>query len=293
MEDAQREYKDDVAFSFSGEERDYVDKVANILKDKGAKVFYDDFEKVILWGKDLAVHLDNIYNKDSRFAVLFISKSYKEKMWTRHEFRMALQRALSQKGEYILPAKFDDTKLDGLSSNIGFIDLKKECEESLSKIILQKLGRVPTEGGIIDAKSIPIISELNRRINKMIKSTTRLLPIPAGNKDEIEGKKKAENDIELFLDYLNVNRFFIDSKILSYADQISIEIRRYLNSLNIFYRRGAEQWGDSVKRSINIGQDVFDNKIPELQRNIEERVRNVYGDFSLEVSDALPTPTRE
>jgi hypothetical protein len=133
------EYKYDVVFSFAGEDRVYVDKVANILKDKGVKVFYDDFEEVNLWGKDLAIYFDRIYSKDSRYAVLFVSKSYREKRWTIHELKMALQRALNQE-EYILPAKFDDTKLDGISSNIKFIDLREKSEESFSEIILQKLG---------------------------------------------------------------------------------------------------------------------------------------------------------
>ena len=41
----------DVALSFAGEDRPYVQQVAQRLVESGIKVFYDDFEKVDLWGK--------------------------------------------------------------------------------------------------------------------------------------------------------------------------------------------------------------------------------------------------
>jgi hypothetical protein len=51
----------DVCLSFAGEDRVYVRKLANILKLKGVRVFYDEYEKVNMWGKDLYVHLNDIY----------------------------------------------------------------------------------------------------------------------------------------------------------------------------------------------------------------------------------------
>ena len=37
-------YEYDVALSFAGENRDYVEEVAIFLKNFGVKVFYDDFK---------------------------------------------------------------------------------------------------------------------------------------------------------------------------------------------------------------------------------------------------------
>ena len=42
-----------VALSFAGEQRSYVEQVAEHLKKRGIAVFYDDFETVNLWGKIL------------------------------------------------------------------------------------------------------------------------------------------------------------------------------------------------------------------------------------------------
>jgi hypothetical protein len=51
----------DVALSFAGEDRSYVDQVANSLHRQGVKVFYDLFEEAELWGKDLYTHLIDVY----------------------------------------------------------------------------------------------------------------------------------------------------------------------------------------------------------------------------------------
>jgi hypothetical protein len=123
MENTQRDYKYDVALSFAGEDREFVDKVANIIKNEGVIVFYDEFAKVETWGKNLPVKFDKIYSIESQYVIIFISKSYKEKAWTNFELSSALQKAVKQKTEYILPARFDDTELDGLNDNIAFIDL--------------------------------------------------------------------------------------------------------------------------------------------------------------------------
>ena len=51
----------DIALSFASENRDYVDQVANLLRDSGVKVFYDLFEEANLWGKNLYDYLSDIY----------------------------------------------------------------------------------------------------------------------------------------------------------------------------------------------------------------------------------------
>ncbi len=48
----------DVALSFAGEDRNYVEQVAQILHQLDLRVFYDRYEEANLWGKDLYVHLD-------------------------------------------------------------------------------------------------------------------------------------------------------------------------------------------------------------------------------------------
>lgn len=115
----------DVCLSFAGEDRPYVDSVAQELRSKGVRVFYDEYERTRLWGKDLFQHLDDVYQNAARYCVLFASKHYAEKIWTNHELQSAQARALRENREYILPARFDDTKIPGLRGTVGHIDLKK------------------------------------------------------------------------------------------------------------------------------------------------------------------------
>lgn len=133
--------KYDVALSFSGENRSYVEEVAEGLRTAGVSVFYDKFEKARLWGKNLIEHLADIYGKRSRFVVMFISKSYVEKAWTTHERRHAQDRALLAQSEYILPARFDDTEVPGMTTTVGFVDLRETHATELVQLILSKLGR--------------------------------------------------------------------------------------------------------------------------------------------------------
>jgi hypothetical protein len=134
----------DVALSFAGEDREYVEEVASILKSLGVRVFYDKYEKVSLWGKNLYLHLQDVYAQRARYTVMFISKHYKGKLWTNHERESAQARAFSEKKEYILPARFDDTQIPGILSTVGYIDLNEYTPTQFADLIRQKIG-LPTQ----------------------------------------------------------------------------------------------------------------------------------------------------
>ena len=93
-----------------------------------------------MWGKDLYSHLDEIYQHLCRYCILFTSKEYADKVWTNHERRSMQARALAEKQEYILPARFDDTPIPGLRDTIHYIDLKRTSASDLADLALQKLG---------------------------------------------------------------------------------------------------------------------------------------------------------
>ena len=133
--------KYDVVLSFAGEDRDYVEQVARFLGEHDVANFYDKDEQVTLWGKDLPEHFDGVYRQHGRFCVMFISKYYAQKIWTRLERRSALARAMAERLEYVLPVRFDDTEIEGLRPTIGYLNLKDISPEQLGQLILQKLGR--------------------------------------------------------------------------------------------------------------------------------------------------------
>ncbi len=130
----------DVALSFAGEDRDYVDKVARLLRDQNVKVFYDLFEENALWGKDLYEYLTDVYRRHAKFTVIFISEAYGKKLWTNHERKAAQARAFEEAKEYILPARFDDTEIPGILPTTGYLSLRDRSPEQLAAAVISKLG---------------------------------------------------------------------------------------------------------------------------------------------------------
>lgn len=129
----------DVALSFAGEDRAYVEKVAEDLNAKGVRIFYDEFEKVNLWGKNLYEHFIDVYQTRARYSVIFVSKDYKNKVWSKHEHKAVQARALSENREYILPARFDDTEIEGLLPTTAYIDLREYSPAEFSVMICEKI----------------------------------------------------------------------------------------------------------------------------------------------------------
>ncbi len=142
--------KYDVALSFAGEQRLYVNEVAAGLRHRGIRVFYDKYEEANLWGKDLYEHLHEIYGDAAEFCVIFASEAYREKVWATHERKSAQERALREHGEYVLPARFDNTKIPGIMETVGCIDLTTHTPEELVLLIVEKLGPIERKDFIPD-----------------------------------------------------------------------------------------------------------------------------------------------
>lgn len=131
--------KYDVALSFAGEDRPYVQAVSSALRGHGVSVFYDRDEDIDLWGKNLAEHLPDVYMNQSRLVVLFVSQRYAQKEWTRLESQSAMARALREKREYVLPVRMDDTELPGLLPTISYLDARRIQPEDLAARIARKV----------------------------------------------------------------------------------------------------------------------------------------------------------
>lgn len=127
----------DIGLSFAGENRTYVRSVAACLRERGIRVFFDEYDTANLWGKDLYQHLSEVY-RSVKYCVVFISEPYAAKLWTRHELRAAQARAYQAEQEFILPARFDDTELPGVLPTTMYIDLRGLPPEALGDLIVEK-----------------------------------------------------------------------------------------------------------------------------------------------------------
>lgn len=134
-----KSYPYDVALSYAGEDRVYAEKLADALKLRGVKVFYDKYQKSNLWGKNLYTHLSDLYQNQALYCVMFLSKFYVDKVWTNREREAAQARAMSENREYILPIRLDNTEIPGILSTISYLDLHEETPDSVADMILEKL----------------------------------------------------------------------------------------------------------------------------------------------------------
>lgn len=144
----------DAALSFAGEDREYVEEVAAAFKSVGIRVFLDSDYLSEFWGEDLIEFFDGVYRKRSRYALIFVSRHYADKMWPRHERRSALARALEQRTAYVLPVRLDDTELDGLRPTIGYAHANRLGIDGLVRAMQRKLANDPGIPGS-SAKATP------------------------------------------------------------------------------------------------------------------------------------------
>jgi TIR domain len=162
----------DVALSFSGAQRAYVEQVAGTLKARGVRCFYDADEQVELWGRHLTEELPAVYAGQAAVVVVFISAEYAAGDWTRLERRAALGRAalgraVRERREYVLPARFDDTVLPGLGDDMVAVDLRRHTPERFADLVAAKLAHlaVASPGGPLVPAGLPPAGRLLAQVN--------------------------------------------------------------------------------------------------------------------------------
>ena len=130
----------EIALSFAGEQRTYVESVARALQSRGISIFYDEFERVPLWGKDLVEEFHDVYENSADLVVMFISEHYVEKAWPTHERRSILSRAVQERIRYVLPVRFDDTPIPGLPTSFKYERAENYTPAELAVMIAEKIG---------------------------------------------------------------------------------------------------------------------------------------------------------
>jgi hypothetical protein len=129
----------DVAVTFAGEERPYVEEVVARLRDLGVRVFYDADEQARLWGQNLLEELVDTYRARALRVLMFVSQAYAGKVWPTQERRAALERAIQSEEPYVLPVLLDDTIVPGLPGTTKHIDGRKITAVEVADLTLEHL----------------------------------------------------------------------------------------------------------------------------------------------------------
>jgi hypothetical protein len=133
-------FRYDVAISFAGPQRPQAEELAHSIREAGYEVFYDRFYAPALWGKNLATLFDDVFRKQARFCVPFVSRDYATRVWTTREFQSALARAVDERGgEYLLPVLVEAVEIPGLLPTIGHVSLVDHTIADVAELLKEKL----------------------------------------------------------------------------------------------------------------------------------------------------------
>ncbi len=130
-----------VAFSFAGETRDRVKRIASLLAQEvtRARVLYDEFYEAEFAMIGLNNHLQRLYHDESELILVVICEQYESKPWTGLEWR-AIQDLIHRKqSDRIMLFRTDDATLPGVFAGDGYVDLRKRTDEQAVALILQRL----------------------------------------------------------------------------------------------------------------------------------------------------------
>jgi hypothetical protein len=132
-----------LAFSFAGEQRDYVSRTKEECEDIGLEVMYDLDRGADMWGDDFITQQRQIYSARTLFVVAFISADYLRKPVPRDEFRAAMWTDVQRGGGYILPVLMDDVDAppDLLHPSTAYLQVRQDrpSPQDLAVLLNRKL----------------------------------------------------------------------------------------------------------------------------------------------------------
>lgn len=134
----------DVAFSFPGESRKYVEAVLLNLKQllPLSQVFYDLDFQAHLARPELDSYLGKIYRNQSKLLVVFLSANYQKKKWCGVEWRVIKEVIFNREHDRVMLIKTDDGEVDGVLATDGYIDARMYSPEKVANFISQRLSDI-------------------------------------------------------------------------------------------------------------------------------------------------------
>lgn len=130
-----------IAFSFAGEKRDFVEKVADLLAERfnQEQILYDKYHEAEFAIYDLGIRLPKLYGEQSDLIVPVLCREYDHKRWTGWEWVHIYGLLTKADGHRVMPSRFEHAQADGLSPTAGFIELDDKSPEQFATLILERL----------------------------------------------------------------------------------------------------------------------------------------------------------
>ena len=131
----------DVALSFPGEARAYVEEVAkNLERLLGPdRYFYDRNYTGQLARPSLDTFLQAIYRDRSRMVVVFAGGDYQLKDWCGIEFRAVREIINAREHDRIMFVRMDDGEVEGIFGHDGYVDARQHSPSDVAGFIEERV----------------------------------------------------------------------------------------------------------------------------------------------------------
>lgn len=130
----------DVALSFPGEERKFVEEIAKGLENLLGpdRYFYDFNYPGHLARPGLDLLLQDIYGNRSKLIVVFISGAYQAKDWCGIEFRAIRDIINRRENARIMLVRTGDGDVDGVRAADGYVDARRFAADQIAGFIADR-----------------------------------------------------------------------------------------------------------------------------------------------------------
>jgi hypothetical protein len=134
----------EVALSFPGEHRKYVESIAKELERLIGpnSYFYDKNYTAQLARPSLDLLLQDIYKNRSKLVVIFICSKYQEKDWCGVEFRAIREIIKNRKDKKVMLIKLDDGTVDGINETDGYVDAHAYSATQIAEFIIERINLI-------------------------------------------------------------------------------------------------------------------------------------------------------
>jgi hypothetical protein len=136
-------YEYDVAVSFAGPQRAYVEKFVEACRRRGLRVFYDRDMTVSYWGRNFIYEFRKVYGGSAaRFVMPFISAEYLATPYPQDEFAAAVEEGFRRKGQtYLLPVVVGGVTIppELLNPAIGWLSADDHTPDRLAELTARRL----------------------------------------------------------------------------------------------------------------------------------------------------------
>lgn len=135
----------DVALSFPGESRAYVDQVAAALEHLVGpdRYFYDNNYVAQLARPSLDTFLQAIYRDRTKLIVVFVGADYDQKEWCGIEFRAIREVLNARAADRIMYVRLDDGAVEGVLRLDGYVDARRFTPEQIAGFIQERVALLP------------------------------------------------------------------------------------------------------------------------------------------------------